>query len=737
MSCASCVKRVEDAILAAPGVREARVNLATEKATVMGDAGLEAGKVRKLIEDAGYNVLSMERGEGEEKAPSPSIVERKEKEFQDLRGRFAFALAASVLVFVGSMPQLFPFVAGIPAPVLNYAMLLLSAPVLFWAGAGFYVGAVKSLRHLSPDMNALVAIGTFSAFAYSAFFTLFPGASGHMGGGVHVYYDTAVTIIAFILLGRMLEARARGRASAAVFKLMKMGAKKANMVRDGHEIEVPVEEVKPGDILMVRPGEKIPVDGVIEEGFSAIDESMLTGESIPVDRGPGQEVAGSSVNTSGAFTMKALRVGKDTALARIIRAVEEAQGSKAPIQRLADRIAYYFVPVVMAVALLTFALWLYLGPRPSLPMALMNFISVLIIACPCALGLATPTAVIVGTGRGAESGILIKGGEILEMTRKVQSVIFDKTGTLTVGRPEVTGVASLDGDENLLLRAAASVEKLSEHPLARAVVKKAEEAGLEIPMALEFMSYPGRGVAGLLDGARITAGGKSFLESHGVSTAPLTERAAEMAALGKTVVYVGKDGSPIGLIAISDTIRPTSAQAVKQLKDAGIEVIMLTGDNGQTAREVARQAGIDRVIFEVLPQDKARVVEEIQGEGKVVAMVGDGINDAPALARADLGIALGTGADVAIEAAPITLMLADPLKVPQALALGRRTVQVIYQNFFWAFIYNVIAIPIAAGALYPFFHMLLSPMWASAAMALSSVSVVTNSLRLKNMPLTL
>ncbi|MCD4783900.1 MAG: cadmium-translocating P-type ATPase [Candidatus Eremiobacteraeota bacterium] len=738
MSCASCVKRVEDAIDGVDGVKSVSVNLATEKASIIFDPKIsEINAIKKMITDSGYEPGEVEHEDevGEEKgqvSTPEDLMKKKEEEIEKLRNKFIFSLIMSVIIFIGSMPGLFPFINVIPAWIRHYILLVLATPVLFIAGSQFYIGAIKSAKHFSADMNTLVAVGTFSAYLYSVVVTVYPQFITSTGMEVHVYFDTAVMIITLILLGKMLEARAKGKTSEAILKLMDLKPDSARIIRNDEEMDIPVKDVEPGDVIIVRPGDKIPVDGAIISGNSSIDESMLTGESIPVDKGIGDEVIGATINKSGSFRFRATRVGKDTALSQIIKIVEEAQSKKAPIQRIADVIASYFVPTVIVLAIITFIVWMIFGPKPVLTLALMSFISVLIIACPCALGLATPTAIMVGTGNGAQNGILIRGGESLERSGKIDTVVFDKTGTLTMGKPEVVGVFPVDGDKDKLLQLTASIEKLSEHPLGEAIVQFANENSINFSNVTNFESVPGKGVEGNIDGRNILVGKQAFMNEKGIETNVFDDRIESLENDGKTLIYVASDGLFSGVIAISDTPRKSSGEAVRMLKDMGIEVVMLTGDTEKTAHSIASGLGIDRVIAEVLPDQKAESIKKLQEEGHVVAMVGDGVNDAPALVQADVGISMGAGSDIAIEASDITLIQDDPLKVVQAIKLSKKTVAIIYQNFFWAFVYNVIGIPIAAGVLYPFFGILLQPVFASMAMAFSSVSVVSNSLRLRN-----
>jgi Cu+-exporting ATPase len=604
--------------------------------------------------------------------------------------------------------------------------------VQFLIGWPFLRGAWKSFRHRTADMNTLVTVGTLSAYLYSAAATVFPSFFRRAGITPAVYFDTSAFIIALILFGRLLEARAKGQTLDAIRRLAGLQPRIARVVREGAETDVPIGEVRVGDMVLVRPGERIPVDGVVEEGRSTVDESMISGESMPVAKAPGSEVVGATLNKSGSFFFRTTKVGKDTVLSQIIRLVEEAQGSKAPIQRLVDVIAGYFVPIVISIAIAVFVIWFDFGPTPPLTFALLNFVAVLIIACPCALGLATPTAVMVGTGKGAENGILIKGGESLETVHRVDTILFDKTGTLTKGQPEVTDIVTLDAfGEDGILRFAGAAEKRSEHPLGEAVLRKARERNDEIGEAAEFQALEGLGVEAVVEGKKVLLGNRRLMSERGIDTAELLNRSEDLSAQGKTVLFMAVDGKLAGLLAVADTLKDNSAEAVAGLRKMGLEVIMLTGDHRKTAEAVAAQAGISRVIPDVLPENKVREIKKLQEAGHRVAMVGDGINDAPALAQADVGIAIGTGADIAMEASDITLIRDDLRAVASAIALSKRTLMVIRQNLFWAFFYNVVGIPVAAGILYPFFGLLLNPIIASAAMAFSSVSVVSNSLRLR------
>ncbi len=729
MTCAACVRRVEKSLGALPGVSRADVNLATEKATLTYDPALVTlDDFEAALTEAGYEFRGHE---------SDELVdlerEAREREFQGLKKRFITAAVLGAVIMTGSMQGMFPLLRDIDRRLMFYILFALTTPVMFWAGRPFFVNAYKAAKHLTTDMNTLVAVGTGAAYIYSTIATFFPRAFEATGLEVHVYFDSAAMIIALILMGKLLEARAKGRTSEAIKKLMNLRPKTARVLRDGVETDAPIETVKAGEVILVRPGEQIPVDGVVLEGRSAVDESMLTGESMPVDKGADSEVIGGTMNKTGSFSFRATRVGAESALARIIKLVEDAQGSKAPIQRVADKVAAVFVPVVMSLAALTFGIWFFFGPEPSLTFAFLSFVSVLIIACPCAMGLATPTGIMVGTGKGAELGVLIKGGESLETAHKISAVIFDKTGTLTKGEPQVTDVAALNGfGETELLALAGSAEKGSEHPLGEAIVRAAEAGGAKLTAASEFNALPGHGVESKVDGRTILLGSGKLLRDRGVDASGAEDRAEALASAGKTPMFVAVDGVPAGLIAVADTLKENSARAVSELRRMGLQVIVLTGDNRRTAEAIAAQVGADRVLAEVLPEDKAAQVRALQSEGHVVAMVGDGINDAPALAAADVGIALGTGTDVAMEASDITLMRDDLTGVITAIKLSRRTMRTIKQNLFWAFIYNTLGIPIAAGVLFPFFGILLSPVVAAGAMAMSSVSVVTNSLRLKN-----
>ncbi|MGD2246085.1 MAG: heavy metal translocating P-type ATPase [Candidatus Aminicenantes bacterium] len=727
MQCASCVKNIEKTLLTKRGVTKASVNLATERVKVEYlPSEISLVEIKNVIEQAGYKVLDIPSDEESED------VERRtrEKEYRKLKLKFFAGLFLGLIIFLGSMPELFPWV---PALLNNFLVLwILATPVQFWIGWQFYRGAWGAFKHRNADMNTLIAVGTSAAYLYSVTATLFPSFFESGGISPEVYFDTSAMIIVLILFGRLLEARAKGQTSEAIKKLVGLQPKTARVLRDGKEVDIPVEEVLVGDEIIVRPGEKIPVDGVIQEGKSTVDESMITGESMPVQKQAGNEVIGATINKTGSFRFQAKKVGKNTALAQIVKLVQDAQGSKAPIQRLADVIAGYFVPIVISIAIATFVIWFSFGPTPALTFALLNFVAVMIIACPCALGLATPTAVMVGTGKGAENGILIKGGESLETAHKLTTIVFDKTGTLTKGEPEVTDIVPLNShSETEILKFAASAERASEHPLGEAIIKMAEERKVNLLDAKQFNAVEGHGIEAIVEGIPVLLGNLKLMEDRKIEIKGLKEKTEVLAKEGKTPIYVAMDGQAAGLIAVADTLKENSVQAVEKLKELGLEVIMLTGDDRRTAEAIARKAAITRVLSEVLPEDKVHEIKRLQSEGKKVAMVGDGINDAPALAQADVGIAIGSGTDVAMEASDITLIKGDLQGVVAAIELSRRTFRVIKQNLFWAFFYNTAGIPIAAGVLYPFFGILLNPIFASAAMAFSSVSVVSNSLRLR------
>ncbi len=729
MSCASCVARVEKALRSVEGVQEATVNLATAQAKVSLAGAVSPDDLIQAVQGSGYEARLAET------IPrAPEAEARSTMEIRSVRRRLILAATLAVPVLILAMGGMsLPLLREVPHAVSGWIQFLLTLLLMTIAGRGFFTGARKALRHKTADMNTLVAVGTASAFLYSSAQLLFPTLSGSTGAAPGFYFDTAAMIIALILLGRYFEIRARGRASQAIRKLMSLAPSMARLLTPEGEIDVAVEKVAVGDLVLVRPGERIPTDGRVIEGYSSVDESMLSGEPIPVEKSASDSVAAGTVNRAGAFTYRATKVGKDTMLAQIIRLVDEAQTSKAPVQKLADRIAAVFVPTVIALALISFFIWMTWGPEPAFNRALTAFIAVLIIACPCALGLATPTAVMVGTGRGAELGILIRGAESLEKIRKTDTVVLDKTGTITQGKPEITDIMALEGfQEKDILRLAAGVERQSEHPLADAVLRKAREMQVEISASRDFQAHPGRGVSGWVDGHLIRLGKLEWLRSEGMAANDSLVAIQTWQSEGKMALCVAVDQALAGGMAASDILKAGSREAVGKLKEMGLDVVMLTGDNERSAASIARQVGIQKVISDILPAGKARVVSELQKEGRVVIMVGDGLNDAPALAQADLGMAVGGGTDIAKEAADITLIHGDLAGVVAAIRLSKRMLRTIHQNFFWAFIYNIIGIPIAAGILFPITGTMLSPMIAAGAMAFSSISVVSNSLRLRS-----
>lgn len=786
MTCASCAMRIEKRLAKQPGVTSASVNFATKVATVKFDpAVIRPEALAKAVDDIGYTAIipaaALSRPQPphghhghdhatmmrEPASPGPQAhvhgqhasiggddhaahMNVGETEAKRLLVKIIVGASLSLPVLVIAMSH--GTIEAFNVSWINWLQLALTTPVLFWCGWQFFRSAWKGLWHFSANMDTLVAMGTGAAYLYSLAATIWPsffagvtsgaGSAAHAAhsvgtGGAHmvpVYFEAAAVIIVLILLGKYFEARATGRTTAAIKRLIGLQPKTARVLRDGVEGDVPIEAVVVGDRVLVRPGEKIPVDGTVESGRSAVDESMLTGESVPVEKDAGDSVFGATMNTTGALRLIATKVGADTALQQIVRLVQEAQGSKAPIARLADRISGVFVPIVIVIALATFIAWWFVSPAETrLSMALVTAVSVLIIACPCALGLATPTAIMVGTGRGAEKGILIKGGEALETAHKLTAIVLDKTGTITHGKPAVTEVISVANsgvDAAELLRLAASAEQHSEHPLAAAIVREAMARSAQLVEPTEFGAVVGHGVEASVDGKRLLIGKAALLEQRGIAIT-LAEKAAKLASLGRSPMFVAIDGREAGIVAVADTIRPESKEAIETMHAMGLRVVMMTGDNRLTAETVASQVGVDQVFAEVLPKDKVDKVKSLQAEGHVVGMVGDGINDAPALAQANVGIAVGTGTDVAMESADITLMRGDLRAVPQAIALSHATMRTIRQNLFWAFIYNVIGIPVAAGVLFPFTGWLLSPIIASAAMAFSSVSVVLNSLRLR------
>jgi P-type Cu+ transporter len=723
MTCAACAARIEKGLRKLPGVLEANVNLALETATVEYDAGqVGVNDLIRQVEKLGYQAAA----KGDQ--TDAETVDRRAEEIDRQTGKFLFSLILS-LPLLWAMVGHFSFTSFIwlPEMFMNpWVQLALATPVQFVVGRQFYVGAYKALRNGSANMDVLVALGTSAAYFYSLYL-----AVRSIGSGAHMtelYFETSAVLITLILLGKLFEAKAKGRSSQAIRKLMGLKAKTAVVVRDGEELTIPVEDVRPGDIVHVKPGEKVPVDGIVLEGQSAVDESMLTGESVPVDKAAGDAVIGATLNKNGFLKVRATKVGKETALAQIIRVVEEAQGSKAPIQRLADSISGIFVPVVVGIALVTFAVWYLLVTPGDFASALEKGIAVLVIACPCALGLATPTSIMAGSGRAAELGILFKGGEHLETAHKLNTIVLDKTGTVTKGEPELTDVLAYGMEEAELLALVGAAEKHSEHPLAQAIVKGIADRGVTLTGADSFEAIPGFGIRAAVDGREVLVGTRRLLDRHQIPFDQAAEAMSQLEREGKTAMLVAVDGRLAGLVAVADTIRPTSREAVQRLKAMGLEVVMMTGDNRQTAEAIARQAGIDRVIAEVLPEGKADEVKKLQQQGRRVAMVGDGINDAPALATADIGMAIGTGTDVAMEAADITLMRGDLTGVADAIVMSRKTIRNIKQNLFWAFAYNALGIPVAALGF-------LAPWLAGAAMAFSSVSVVLNALRLQRVKL--
>ena len=766
MTCAACQSRVQGTLQKQEGVAVASVNLMMKSATVTyNPAAVSPNRLVAAIRETGYGA--------ELASPDQTAFEEQEardrgqeEEFKQLRRKAIVSAIAGVVAMIISMPLMTagehgtdgvaadpfmrwlmdaltpglravaPWLYSIPGPVISYMLLAVTLGVMLWAGRHFYTRAWAAFRHHSADMNTLVAIGTGAAFFYSVLATLFPGFFLRRGLAPDVYYEAVVLIIALILTGNAFEARAKKRTSAALRALVHLQPKTARVLRGAEEIDVPVEAVATGDTVVVRPGERVPVDGAVSSGESAVDESMLTGESLPVSKRPGDRVIGGTINRTGAFRFAATTIGADSVLAQIVRLMRDAQGSRAPIQRLADRISGFFVPIVLSIAIVTFVVWFVAAETAPAVRAFAAAVAVLIIACPCAMGLAVPTAVMVSTGKGAELGVLIKGGEALQRAGDISTVVLDKTGTVTEGRPTVTDVVTAPGmrtaTEEELVRLVASLETSSEHPLADAIVRYAKDRGAHLSTPEAFQSVSGRGALGAIDGMAILAGNEALMAAYAIDVAPLRPHAEQFAAEGKTPVYAAAGGALAGVLAVADPIKDTSRDAIARLRRMGLEVVMLTGDNRKTAEAIARRAGIDRVVAGVLPDGKVAEIKRLQSDGKVVAMVGDGINDAPALAQADIGMAMGTGTDIAAEAADIVLMRGDLGSAAQAIELSRRTMRTMKQNLFWAFIYNVIGIPIAAGALYPSFGVQLSPILASAAMAFSSVSVVSNSLRLRN-----
>lgn len=730
MTCASCVVRVEKALKKVDGVREANVNLATEKVSLAFDPmKTDFNALTFAVEEAGYKLLLPDSETTDVIDGGAKIAEDTHhvKAYRQLKNEFMFSAIVSLPIMIVSMMSMTDWFMrwhSLAMEDVNKLLLIATTPVIFIAGKRFYKTAWQLAKHFTADMNTLVAVGTGVAYLYSVIVTLFPHLISVHTADHEIYFDTASTIITLILLGRLLEARAKKKTSDAIIKLIGLQPKTARVIRNGIEQDLPIDEVVVNEIIIVRPGEKIPVDGIIAKGFTSIDESMITGESLPVDKAAGEKVIGGTINKNGSIDFRATAVGSDTVIAQIIKLVEDAQGTKAPIQALADKIASVFVPIVLGIALVTFAAWMIIGGS-TFTTAMLHFIAVLIIACPCALGLATPTAIIVGTGRGASMGILIKNAQSLELAHKVQTVIMDKTGTITEGKPSVTDVMLFHGiDNNVLMSRVASLEKKSEHPFGQAIVEYAMRQKIDFDEAESFQSFPGSGATAVVDGDAVAIGNEALMTEYAIGLSDARTAIEHFSTDGKTGIFVAINGVLAGIIAIADIVRETTQEAINDLQELGIEVIMLTGDKRQTAWAIARLAGITRVVAEVMPQDKASRVKAIQSGGKIVAMVGDGINDAPALAQADVGIAMGTGTDVAIETADITLMRADPRDVPRAIALSKATMNTIKQNLFWAFIYNIIGIPLAAFGM-------LNPVIAAAAMASSSVSVISNSLRLK------
>ena len=728
MTCAACVARVERTLQKQPGVESATVNLATESASIdYLPETVDPNQLFEAISRAGYEPV--------EATDTDEHEFEREVEHGDLLRDLRLAALLTLPLFVVSMgPMLVPGLqaaksALLPAKAWGWIELLLATPVQFVAGRRFYAQGWAEIRHGSPGMSSLVMMGSSAAYFYSVLAVLAPQL--FPAGTANLYFEAAAVIITLILFGRFLEARAKGRTSEAIRKLMHLQVKNARVVRDGEPVEIPIEKVMPGDLVQVRPGERIPVDGVLTEGTSFVDESMISGEPVPVEKEPDAEVVGGTVNGTGAFLMRATRVGSDTLLAQIIRMVQEAQAGKPPIQRLADRIAGIFVPVVIGIAVITFAIWLLVGPSPTLNYAFVAAVSVLVIACPCAMGLATPTAIMVGTGRGAEMGVLFRRGEALETLAKVEVIVLDKTGTLTKGHPELTDFVPLGQHNEEILAWVAAAEAQSEHPIARAIVDAAHRRGLDWKRPESFHAKPGLGIEARVEGHELRIGAERFMEDLGIDLTSVGNLGPDLAAQAKTVLYVAVDAEPAAVLAVADSLKEGSVEAVHALQESGLEVAMITGDNPNTAEAIARQVGIRQVLAQVLPDQKANEVKRLQAEGTRVAFVGDGINDAPALAQADVGLAIGTGTDIAIEAGDVILMSGDLRGIVNAVALAKRTFRTIFGNFFWAYAYNVALIPLAAGVLYPWMGILLSPMLAAAAMSVSSLFVVTNSLRLR------
>ncbi|HDH11708.1 MAG TPA: copper-translocating P-type ATPase [Nitrospirae bacterium] len=726
MTCASCVTKIEDALKACPGVIRADVNLGSSSANIEYLPSMtDMESLGKSIESVGYKVSA-------EDAPSKE-EDAKLREYRTLFRKFIVAAVISLPVVVVSYPQFFPLLRDMDMNTLRLLWIgasVLTIPALVYSGSSFFKGAVAAFRHRSADMNTLIALGTGMAWLFSTVVVLFPDIFPE--NAREPYFDVVSVVIGLVVLGQALELRAKGRTSEAIKKLMGLQAKTARVIREGKELDIPIEEVLVGDVIIVRPGEKIPVDGELVEGHSSVDESMLTGEPLPAEKKEGDEVIGGTINKTGAFKFKATKVGKDTALAQIIKMVQDAQGSKAPIQKLADTVSGYFVPVVMVIAVASFVLWYDVGPEPRIIMALLASVTTLIVACPCALGLATPTSLMIGVGKAAENGILIRNGEAIQVASALDTVVLDKTGTITIGRPTLTDVINSEGfNEEEIIGYAASLEKNSEHPLAEAILEGAKSRSIAPSDPKDFKAIPGHGVEGIVDGHKIDLGNRKLMDMIGADSGALMENSDRLAGEGKTPMFISIDGKAAGVIAVSDPLKEDSIEAIQKLKGLGVEVVMISGDNKRTAEAIAKKVGIERVLAEVLPEDKAREVKKLQMEGRKVAFVGDGINDAPALARADVGMAIGTGTDVAIEASDITLIKGSLLGIAAAFNISKSTMKNVKENLFGAFFYNTALIPVAAGILYPVWGITINPILAGAAMALSSVTVVSNANRLR------
>ena len=734
MTCAACVRRIEKSVAKIPGVHQVVVNLATEQATVAFDRSLVTlTDIFSVVRDTGYDVIEPAPAGADQRA---EVEEAKQLETSQLRNALLLAAGLTLpLFFLEMIPMLIPplhhvLMRVVSMQTLWYLSFVLASGVQFWPGVRFYRKGWAALRSGNPDMNSLVMIGTSAAYGYSVVATFFPGSLP--AGTAHVYYEASATIITLVLLGKYFEAVAKGKTSAAIKRLLALQPGIAHVVRGGKEFDLPVEKVLVGDLLNVRPGEKIPVDGLVVEGKSFVDESMMTGESLPIQKEPESVVLGGTVNQNGSFQMRATRVGSDTVLAQIIKTVEAAQTSRPPIQALADRVVAVFVPAVLLIAALTFLVWYIFGPAPSLSLALVNAVAVLIIACPCAMGLATPTSIMVATGKAAELGVLFRKGDALQTLGEVNTILFDKTGTLTRGKPELTDLVLLPGwERSESLKLVASLEARSEHPIAAAIVQHAQASDFELIPAQDVEAVPGFGIQGTIGGHRVSVGADRWMTKQGISSETLAQVAARLAGEGKTPLFAAINGKLAGVLAVADQIKPTTPEALKRLRQNGLHMVMVTGDNQQTAQTIARQLGISDIEAEILPTGKAEVVKKYQAQGHKVVFVGDGINDAPALAQANVGLAIGTGTDVAIESAEVVLMAGDLQGIVKAVDLSRATMRNIRQNLFWAFFYNASLIPVAAGVLFPFFGILLSPVLAAVAMATSSVFVVTNALRLR------